>query len=95
MSTAYQTLGTIKKVCEQYHCDQATVKKACMEYNIQIQPSAAHLKKKVAMLDKNTENVLQIFDSLIEAGIFLGNATKSKHIGKVCNGIRKTAYGYK
>ena len=50
--------------------------------------------KKVAMLDKNTEQTLKIFNSISEAEKYLQINYKS-HIYKVCNGERKTFKGYK
>lgn len=47
----------------------------------------------VAMLDKNTFEILKVFPSLTEAYAFLGKQ-HSGHIASVCNGKRKTAYGY-
>ena len=40
-------------------------------------------------------NKIIIFPSILEASRFLGNTDKMAHIGKVINGKRKTAYGYK
>lgn len=47
------------------------------------------------MIDKNTDKIIKKFNSISEAEIFLGKSNTAQHIGKVCNGIRKTAYGYK
>lgn len=49
-------------------------------------------QKKVAMLDKNTFEVLEVFASAKEAGQFLGKS--HQHIHDVCNGKRNSAYGY-
>ena len=40
-------------------------------------------------------NKIVTFPSILEASRFLGNTNKAAHIGKVINGKRKTAYGYK
>ena len=50
-------------------------------------------KKKVAKIDKNTNEVICIYNSIAEAGN--KNKTKKSNIGSCCNGKRKTAYGYK
>lgn len=50
---------------------------------------------KIAMLDKKTEEIIMEFDSITEAALFLNVNSKGCHIGDVCNGKRKTAYGYK
>lgn len=48
------------------------------------------------MLDKNTEEVINSFDSLSAASFFLGKGKGGiSHIADVCKGKRKTAYGYK
>lgn len=50
--------------------------------------------KPVKSIDIHT-NKIMIFPSIMEAARFLGNVDKMAHIGKVANGKRKTAYGYK
>lgn len=52
-------------------------------------------KNKVAQLDINTNEVLNIFNSQSEANLYLNKKEKDAHIGEACKGIRKTAYGYK
>lgn len=52
------------------------------------------LQKPIIQLDKNTEEVLNIFPSLRAACDYLGKQS-SGHIPDVCQGKRKTAYGYK
>lgn len=49
------------------------------------------------MLDKNTEEIIKEFPSRAEAIRYLGITSKhaSAHIGAVCSGSRKSAYGYK
>lgn len=49
----------------------------------------------VLMLDKNTSEILKIFNSLHEAERFLNKTSGNGHISEVCRGKRKTAYGYK
>ena len=51
-----------------------------------------HLRKKVAKIDKNTNEILQIYDSIRDAERDNGN---SNHISDVCKGKRKTCQGYK
>lgn len=51
--------------------------------------------KSVYMLDKDTEEIIQYFDSMSAAGRFLHNDYAAAHIGLVCKGEQKTAYGYK
>ena len=49
--------------------------------------------KTVAKLDKDTEEIIEIFSSTHEAGKSLNKG--HQHIQKACLGKRKTAYGYK
>lgn len=49
---------------------------------------------KVAQLDLNG-NLLQVFNSIREAGRALGDVRKNGHIADVCKGKRQVAYGYK
>jgi len=50
--------------------------------------------KSVAKVDLNTGEILEVFPSQMEAYRSLGKQ-QSGHISQVCNGKRKTAYGYK
>lgn len=52
-------------------------------------------RKSVAMLDKNTEEILKIFSTTQETELFLGKPMSHRHVQEVCTGKRKTAYGYK
>lgn len=47
----------------------------------------------IAMLDKDTKEILRVFPSLKEAHNFLGKQ-QNGHIAAVCDGRRKVAYGY-
>ena len=54
------------------------------------------LKKRVLMIDKQTNDPIRIFSSVREASKALtGSVDGNGHIGQVCRGKRKTAYGYK
>lgn len=47
------------------------------------------------MLDKNTLEIIKIFDSITAATNFLNKNQKAgSAISQVCKGNRKTAYGY-
>jgi P2-related tail formation protein len=52
----------------------------------------AHISKKVAKIDKQTGEILEIFPSVAEAERQNGN---TKHIADVCNGKRKTCKGFR
>ena len=51
--------------------------------------------KKVAKLDRDTNEIIQIYESASEAGRSLKIKNASIAISAVCRGDRKTAYGYK
>lgn len=95
----YLELKSIKNTAKYFNCDPFVVRKSCKEYNIKIISSSIQnrkiLGKKVAMINIKTDSVLRIFDTIIDAERFLQKKNSAPHIGKVCNGIRKTAYGYK
>ena len=95
----YLELLNEQETAKYFNCDSSVVRKACKEYNVKILTSGEHSRiknsKKVAMLDPKTESVIETFDSMIDAETFLKKKNTAQHIGKVCNGIRKTAYGYK
>ena len=48
------------------------------------------------MIDENTDKIIKEFSSRSEAAHYLGlSKSAAAHIGAVCKGDRKTAYGYK
>ena len=51
--------------------------------------------KIIAQLDKQTEKIIRVYSSINEAYTALNITPKNSHISEVCNGKRKTAYGYK
>lgn len=87
------------------------IKKWCVDYNIpkykkeiiswhsdqmgivEKKKENPSLSKKVAQKDKNTGEIINVFESASSAGRSLGK--KNSHIIEVCNGIGKTAYGYR
>lgn len=52
------------------------------------------LKKPVVMLDTRYK-LLNKFESVYTAAVYLGDKSKRKHISQACNDKRKSAYGYK
>ena len=52
------------------------------------------IQKTIIQLDKETEEIIEIYPSIIEAYKTLGKQ-HSGHIAEVCNGKRNSAYGYK
>jgi hypothetical protein len=52
-------------------------------------------RKPVAMLDKETEEIIKVFATSTDAEKFLQKTRSHQHISEVCKGKRKSAYGYK
>ena len=103
----YQDLQNIKLVAKQLHHDESTISKILKEKNIDIKSSVEWMRenrgKKVGQYDLN-DNFIQSFDSRGLASKYLidNHYTTSVaidavagRIGQVCNGKRKTAYGFK
>lgn len=58
-------------------------------------PNRGKPKQAIAMLDKETNEIIQIFNSKSEANEFLGKYKTDSSIAYVCQGKRQTAFGYK
>lgn len=93
---SYLKIKSIKKVAAQYHCALETVANILDEFGItkeqRIKNSNINRSYKVAMIDKNTKQILHIFNGTHEAGKFIGKS--HQHIQDVCAGKRKSAFGY-
>jgi hypothetical protein len=50
-------------------------------------------KRKVCQLDKDTNEVIRVFDSIADAGRYIN--TRSSNISSVCKGLRNTCGGFK
>lgn len=87
-----------KEIIEITNYDNHTISKALEIKGVKKQERISRGRKdiwhSVAMLNKNTEEIVKVFSSIGEAYKFL-NKQHSGHIADVCNGKRKTAYGYK
>lgn len=103
----YLELQNQQETAKYFSCDVHTVRVACREYNIPIlsnvQASKKTNSKKVYMKNQNGE-ILQVFDSMSDAGRFLRaegiTMSQIKHIshniGRVAShSDRLSAYGYK
>ena len=92
----YQEIKSIKKTSELCHCDAHSVATILSNYGISQQERLKNRGiqnwKPVARLDKNTREVLEIFDSIEAASKAYPNT--NKHISTVCKGKRKSAGGY-
>ena len=92
----YLNVLNIRKTAELCNCCTETVSTILKEYNfssIELKANG-HLsrRKPVAKIDKNTNEIIEIYASVADAENANGN---TRHIAQVCNGNRKTAAGYK
>ena len=102
--------GNFMAVGRVYNVTDNTVRKWCKEYELPFHTSDYVEKKppKISkselqmpipcyMIDKSTNEIIREFPSRSEAARYLGLKQKKAetHIGSVCSGKRKTAYGYK
>lgn len=96
--------GNFVQVGKFYNVADNTIRKWCIAYNlpthtndyketIKLSEKKIIYTKKVAQINKDTDEIIAIFNSASEAGKALNK--KNSHITEVCNGIHKTAYGYK
>lgn len=88
----------VKQIAEKLKYSVDTCRKALyirkISHNEIVKQGRKIIQNSVIQLDKNTNEILNIFPSLKEAYIYL-NKQQSGHIAEVCKGKRKTAYGYK
>lgn len=94
----YKDGNTMTKIKQMTGHDFDTISKALKNNNIPTKSGAEMLvemkRKSVVMIDKDTDEILQVFMSMTDAAQWLG-ISKDGHISQVCKGKRKTAYGYK
>lgn len=87
----------IKQIAEKLNCSTDICSDILHKYKVrqeEIQKRSRQVVKKVVIQkDKDTKEILNIFSSIQEAYNFLGKQ-HSGHIASVCQGKRKTAYGY-
>lgn len=100
--------GNFAVVAKLFNVADNTVRKWCKKYELPSNSSAYKEKKppKITkpksdqykpcyMIDKKTDEILMEFSSRTAAEKYLNIPRASDHIGKVCNGKRVSAYGYK
>lgn len=87
---------TIKETCEKFHHDYTTIRRILYQYNIDVIDSHEVVKnrtsKAIAKIDKQSKQILQIYNSIQEAE--RDNPQCHKHIKDVCHGKRKSAGGF-
>lgn len=96
--TLYQEGFSLKEISKKLSYGADTCSKALKTFGVTkeelIDNGRNKIRKTIIQLDKDTEQVLQVFSSLKEAYESLGKQS-SGHIAAVCQGKRKTAYGFK
>lgn len=88
--------SSIKKWCKAYkipYHKQELIDWYNKETNV-VMPKQIPYKRSVQQLDKDTNEILQIFNSSMDAARFLGKSSGS-HITEACQGKLKQAYGYR
>lgn len=75
-------------------CDALEIPRHSADYKTNVSKQKSRVIKHVIMIDINTNEELREFNNANEAARFLGKE-RGVHIHDVCNGKRKTAYGYK
>ena len=94
----YNNGFNLKQIAEKLKYDSGTCSKALKTFGVTPEELKDRgrdiIKKVVFQLDKDTNEIINVFPSIKEAYDSLGKQ-HSGHIASVCNGKRKTAYGYK
>ena len=84
---------SILKVCQKKGHTAGGFRWSYFEEPLEIRKIISGTKKKILQISKDTNEIIQIFNSLTEAAKSLGNKSAGC-IGEVCSGKRKSAYGY-
>lgn len=87
--------NSITLVAKELDISSDTASAILKRNGIEIKETKTFLSKKILQIDKETNDVIQSFNSGHEAARFLGDERKRQHIEEVCKGIRKSAYGFK
>lgn len=87
----------IKEIHNLTNYDITTIRTALEDNNIlsteRQKRKNQQIERGVAMLDKNTKEIIRVFKSRTDAYAFL-HKQHSGHIAEACHNKRKTAYGY-
>ena len=94
----YLQTKSLSKAAQKFGCDRKTIDKILYKHNIEKIPLTETMianainKKAVAQIDKNTNEIICIFESVAEAERAMHC---NGHIKDVCKGKRKTTGGFK
>ena len=93
----YLKCKAMEETARHFHCSRGTVSNILYKYNIprfslsETNSAMSTSKKTVAKLDKNTQEILEVYESIAEAE---RKNQCNGHIVHVCQGKRKTAGGF-
>ncbi len=85
---------SIKKIAKELKIDVGSISTILKKYKVKIRDPKLYTSLKVLQIDKKTKQVLNEFESLSDAALYLKDERKRQHITEVCQGRRKSAYGY-
>lgn len=92
----YLNTKNVKETARLCHCSEKSVTLILKKYQVSLQKRSknqiVNSYKPVAKLNKDTEEIIQVYTSIKEAE---KDTPTGKHITDVCKGRRKTAGGYK
>lgn len=95
----FKNNSSFRRTAKHFKCSPVTVYRLFKGHNINVnnnkggRPSIGY--DKIIQLDKQTNEILNIFDSLKDVGEFLGSQSRKTHVSDCIKGKRKSAYGYK
>ena len=93
---AYERLGTVKEVARDFKLDKETVRKILLKNRIATKNTGAiRTSKKVVQLDKDSGEVIQVYDSIQKAANGIKKPKMMQHISDVCHNKRASAGGYR
>lgn len=88
----YQKGQSINSLAKTFNHRTTTISNILQEFNCKQRDDFK--PKKVLQLNKQTGQVLNQFNSFLQAAKFLNKTGNGGHISEVCSGKRKSAYGY-
>lgn len=92
----YLETNSVRETALIISCDEKSVSTILDIYGISKEDRIKNMALKksniVAMIDKKTNKIIKVFNGTREAGRFLNKT--HQHIQEVCQGKRKSAYGY-
>lgn len=89
----------VQEIKKQIGCSYDTIRSALNQYNIPTFQRQQRIQQdkfiSVAQIDKNTDEIINIFPSIADAAREINKLIGKGHISDVCHGRRDIAYGYK